>query len=410
MKTYIAFTITFCLLALACQDKEDTLISNKNSLFPNTLPLNIEVGNDEFNLPIFNIESIEPTIFSIVVSKKVLIVNNQQIQNPDDIVWQWNSGMENTKEVRVTQGALTDATDTTLSNILCNFLTHTELYWAAWAWDSEGIEVTHSTQIQPLVLGQSQQTNFTIDKISINDTDGDGYLKAGEQITYKITLDYQENFPLNGLIATLNSANIVELPITIQVDSTIIDKVDLSYTFTLPTDAVFKEEIPLRLNLAFNDCFSQQLDLSVATTGRDVCLVSMTLKKIYTNPPNGEEYWDPTFPCGLGTFNNPDPCYTLTSESIPNIYSNCPSENSGELEDVDPRCPNAQWPALSPCSPLALNEFHTVRVLDENAPWCEDNEFIGQIGFYPRDFLDSTPTFQIVTSETIQIELELAWE
>ena len=110
--------------------------------------------------------------------------------------------------------------------------------------------MTHSTESQILSLDNQNQESFTLDKVSTTDIDGDNYLKAGELIEYKITLNYKGNFPLDQLTA----------------------------------------------------------------------------------------------------------------------------------------------------------------ILDENAPQCEDNEFIGQIGFYPRDFLDSTLQFQIVTSETIQIELELAWE
>ncbi|MEM6699325.1 MAG: hypothetical protein AAF599_13060 [Bacteroidota bacterium] len=370
----------------------------------------IELTFDQSNTPIFSVEAVSNELIYIAISNEQLTTDELEVQNQDAIIWHWHSGINNNKFIGVEDGSFLDSIALKQKNVSCQLSLYDQLYWAAWAWDEEGIKITHSTESQLLDTDIQQEINFTINKVSTTDSDGDTFLKAGELITYKVTLDYKGTFPLNDLVATLSSSSIVELPITIQVDSTITDKVDLNYTFTLPDNAVFKEEIPLKLELAFNDCFTQALDLNVATTGRNVCLLSMTLKKIYTNPPGN--YWDDI--CGFvpypEAFRNPDPCYTLTSESIPNIYSNCPSETSGELEDVDPRCPDAQWLALSPCAPLALNEFHTVRVLDENAPWCEDNEFIGQIGFYPRDFLDSTLTFQIVTSETIQIGLELAWE
>lgn len=406
--------LLFLNLFIACEEESPAPIpTNDDLLFENTLSLDVKVYSDSLNLPVFDVASIESDLVYIAISKEQLRVSNNEIQNKDAIVWRWNSGLNNNSQIRLIDGVLEDSLKiVNISKLFCDLNSYNQLYWTAWAWDEDGIKITHSTVPQELNIDSQQQANFTLDKVSTTDSDGDNFLKAGEQIEYKITLNYEGNFPLNKLIATLSSPNITALPITNQIDSTISDKVDLNYTFMLPADAVFKEEIPLRLDLVFNECFNQMLDLSVATTGRDVCLKSMTLKKIYTLPPNGKPYWDDF--CGpfpyLPQYRNPDPCYTLTSESIPNIYSNCPSETSGELEDVDPRCPNAQWLALSPCAPLVLNEFHTVRVLDENIPQCEDNEFIDQIGFFPRDFLDSTLQFQVVTSETLQIELELAWE
>lgn len=413
MRNQYFLLLIILITVLACKEEElPPVFPNENLLFTSSLPLPIELAIDTLGLPNFDVNAVENAIFCIAISEEKLVADDIEIQNQDAIIWTWHNSGENNTSIKLTDGVFSDSTVFSSNDIICQLQSYNQLYWAAWAWNPDGTAISHATPSQGIFFNNRPATLFNLEKISVTDTDGDTYIKAGEVITYKITLNYQGNFPLNNLVATLSASNIVELPLTVRVNSTTSGKVDLSYVFSLPNDAIFKDTIPLSLDLAFNDCFDQQLNLGVATTGRDVCLKSMTLKKIYSNPPPGQDAWDDI--CGIipyfGIFRNPDPCYTLSSESIPNIYSNCPSETSGELEDVDPTCPDAQWPAFVPCVPLVLNEFYTVRVLDENPPACEDNESIGQIGFYPRYFLDSTLTFQTVNSTTIQIMLELAWE
>ena len=302
------------LVVIACQDKEvSPILDNDKLLFTNSLPLLVDLSFDSLNLPFFSLENSSNKLIYLAISEEALTTKNREIQNQDAIIWQWHSGMNSNEIIQLGEGDFSDTIRFENSNIICGLRQFENLYWSAWAWNAEGKIITHSTESKKLNLVNQQRDNFSIEKVSTSDNDGDTYLKAGEQITYKITLDYSGDFPFDDLVATLIAPNIVELPITIQVEGTISDKVDLSYTFSLPEDALFKEAIPLLLNLKYNECFEEELDLSVATTGRDVCLKSMTLKKIYTNPPQGQDYWDDI--CGfipyLVQYRNPDPCYTL---------------------------------------------------------------------------------------------------
>lgn len=415
IKKCLIFIALISFSILGCQDEDTTPpIQNNTLLFTYSQVLEIEQSFDNEGLPIFDISNVDNNLFSIALSIEPLMVEDSEIENQDAIIWRWTRSMTSTNTVLVQDGIFNNGIFTS-DPILCQLLELENLYWCAWAWEDSGIRITHSTPVRPLEVDLVNDNQFSIDKVSIIDQNGDTYLEAGEVVTIKITLNCSEEKPLTNVIATLNQPSITELPLVVFLDTIRQSKVDFEFTFTIPVNAGFSESIPLLLDLEYDRCYRQQLESMITVTGRKVCLKSIKLVRIYSDPPNGSTWDDPLQPWCNYDFNdspasNPDPCYTLSSETAEAIYSNCPSENSGQLIDADPKFPNQSWPPLVQCTPLPLNELHTIRVLDENRPWCEDNEPIGAIVFKPGDFLKNSAPFQVIDSETIQIELELEWQ
>ena len=141
-------------------------------------------------------------------------------------------------------------------------------------------------------------------------------------------------------------------------------------------------------------------------TGRQICLYRITLVEIRSKPSEGNPYWDHIIQIG---FWDPDPYYILSEEGNDNdlIYSEV-------LQDVPPNNPQQEtWSPLDPCKPLILDKQYTVQVYDkdyggeiiENA-----DDYIGDVQFVPKDFLNSNEPTRIIESESIVVKLELVWE
>ncbi|MEM9884878.1 MAG: hypothetical protein AAF849_03230 [Bacteroidota bacterium] len=407
----VSFTALIVLFSCESEDASPIQIDTE-LLFPDSQVLDIEQSLDEEGLPFFDISSVEDKIFSIVLTTEPLVVEKTQIENQDAIIWRWNSRLTATNIIQLADGVFKDAIFSQFPS-LCELSKLDNLYWAAWAWDDSGTKILRSTPVAQINLSSTANEVFSILDVSVLDENGDSYLEAGEQVSMKITLNYTGKPSIKQFTANLQQANINELPFIISLEEVAQNPIPLDFTFTLPVNASYNDVIPLTLDLRFNDC-SQQLQTSLTLTGRFVCLKSIKLVNIYTDPPNGKTWDDPNeLWCHYNLddipASNPDPCYTFSSATLENVYSNCPSENSGQLIDADPRFPNQSWPAFVQCEPLRLNELYTIRVLDENRPWCEDNEFIGVVTFQPDEFLEASAPYQIVDSESIRVELELEW-
>jgi len=97
------------------------------------------------NMPSFVWDSIGLKIITVAIFTLPIVVENDQIMNVDDIVWEWHSGMDFGKEgyvqfiegKNVIQGEITDTVTP---------LQEGNYYWGVWAWNSTGKKVVYSSR------------------------------------------------------------------------------------------------------------------------------------------------------------------------------------------------------------------------------------------------------------------------
>lgn len=79
------------------------------------------------------------------VFRKPIIIKNGSIQNTSDIVWLWHSGIQGTIDGTV---AFEEGISSYDNPVLPEPLERGRLYyWAAWAWDSQGLNIIHSSPV-----------------------------------------------------------------------------------------------------------------------------------------------------------------------------------------------------------------------------------------------------------------------
>ncbi|MEN0049766.1 MAG: hypothetical protein AAF806_22080 [Bacteroidota bacterium] len=395
----------------ACNQTEELLPENiGDGIFPNTQKLIIDTLSGRANFPQFDLNQPNlPQRLYIAVFDKEIKIENQEIQNQDDIIWQWDSSMDRLGLVTFEDGNLIDSTYS-LSKVSCSDLP--TLYWAAWAWDEEAQQIAYSTKIHTFQLLPDQLPQLLVQQIDlVGEEEADGYLQAGEEITLKAVIKNIGEQAANNISVKLygeQQNRTIDLPISHNIESIVADGFqDVYFTFNLPNGLGIEEILEFKIDLSYNDClFSEPFAHQLTITGREVCLYRVTLVRIKSIPPEGGPFWDHWLQIG---FQNPDPYYILTEEGneVDIIYSEV-------LQDVPPNNPlEKTWSPLSPCKPLKLDKIYSIEAFDKdysNEIIENADDYIGDVKFVPKDFLESNETTHIIESESIVVKIELIWQ
>jgi len=93
-------------------------------------------------------------VFSGVFNKPISFQNNTIVNNAD-LVWVWHSGLDRGREgdvsfyegVNVLNGELDNSTQPVPLEKGRSY------YWAVWAWDEDGLKITHSSEESYFTIG-----------------------------------------------------------------------------------------------------------------------------------------------------------------------------------------------------------------------------------------------------------------
>ena len=171
----IILTVSVSLIFLiSCNQNNEELVYDPELVFVNSLKIRVEpysyfnsdstaiykilgdsavVADTVDSLPVFIWQNVWPNIATVVVSKEFFTVNNNTISNADQIIWQWQPGMEEGEYGMV---AFPEGKPVENENILYDTqplpLESGLYYWAVWAWDNGGRNIIYSSKPQKLYV------------------------------------------------------------------------------------------------------------------------------------------------------------------------------------------------------------------------------------------------------------------
>jgi len=162
-----ALILISILLLINCNQNVETPVYNPELVFPNSFRINVEpynyydsatqqtfyvlgdsaiVTDTVSSTPIFEWDKTLTSLVTVVISTRALVVNNGTIQNIEDIIWQWQPGMEKGENGKV---AYSEGLGVNNKNILSQTqplpLENGLYYWAVYGWESSGREIFYST-------------------------------------------------------------------------------------------------------------------------------------------------------------------------------------------------------------------------------------------------------------------------
>lgn len=388
--------IVFILMLNACQKKTDALKPlEDNLLFSFAKELVIPINEGIAGFPIFDLSAISEELVYIGVFNEPVVVLNGKITNEDALLWSWNSSVSDKTQITYQDGIIENA-QFAFTNLAC--LDKTELYWAAWTWETTGQTINQSTPLFSLQLAENYGAFLEyIDFQIIADENKDGFINAGENITLNVALfNSSEEAIEDGLLTVFYKDNIIleERQFTIPTTK---DIAGLPINFTIPEGINFGETIPLVIQFKYNQCQVQNQRIQLTISGLEVCLATITLNSINYLPDL--IWWDPLL---LPINWDPDTYFILEQEDTANLY------RSLTLNDRDIQQLPQSWPAISPCQPLSLNKVYSVTVFDED--FFDGDDFIGEITFKPSDYLEEQPATVSFSNPQINMEIELTWQ
>ncbi|MEM0993212.1 MAG: CARDB domain-containing protein [Bacteroidota bacterium] len=410
MKNLLFIVLATVVLSACNSENEELPTTTGNGIFPETQILEIDTLSGPFNFPTFDLNDPDlPDHLYIAVFDEPIVVENRQIKNKDAIIWEWNFSMEQVGLVTFNDGNSIDSTYI-LSELTCGDVP--VLYWAAWAWDENIQYITHATVQHAFRVVPDQLPSLIIEQIDlVGEASPDGYLQAGEQITLKAVVKNEGQQAAEAITATLYSneqARIVDLPISHEISS--IEGggfKDVYFTFKLPNGLGIEEILDVNIDLKYSDCLSSPpVEHQLTITGRQICLNRITLVEIRSSPPEGAPYWDHWLQIGYW---NPDPYYLLSEED-----NDLDLIRSEVLQEVPVNNPLEKvWSPLDPCKSLKLDKIYTIQVYDKdyNSDLIDNaDDYIGDVQFVPKDFLDTNESTRILESSSIVVKLELVWQ
>ncbi|MEM8526131.1 MAG: hypothetical protein AAGG68_15940 [Bacteroidota bacterium] len=406
MKTNL-WIVLVSLSLFTCHEGLETIENVGDGIFSNSQNLAIDTIKGTANFPQFDLNdlSLEEHLY-IAVFEEPIIVENQEIKNQDAIIWQWDSSLEKVGLVEFHDGVLLDSTYL-ISNILCKELP--KLYWAAWTWDEQFIKITHSTRQHSFELVPDNLPKLVISQVDvIQDENADNYLQAGERLSLKAIIKNESAKAAESIKITLLNDKTADLPISTSIESLSGNEIqDVKFTFRLPENVSLQEVLSFNFQISYNDCLSSEVfSYEVAISGRAICLKNITLVKILAEPREGYEYWDADVQLGRW---NPDVYYILSEEG--NESGVIRSETLDEMPVDNPQ--GRSWSSLDPCKSLKLDRLYSIDVYDKDVELppliYNPYDFIGNISFTPNQFLDEASSTHNISSEDIELRLELEW-
>ena len=394
--SHYLFISLIILALLSCQKTMDTPTSINNDLVfsfanPLTIPTNLGIGG----FPIFDLSQITDELVYIGIFSEPVLVVDGKIANEDALLWYWNSGVSDKTQILYEDGVLQNSLFS-LSNFAC--LKDEQFYWAGWAWEETGRKVNKSTRLFSLQLDKDYGAFLEyVDFQIIEDENQDGFINSGENITINIALFNSANEAIeDGLVTVFYQDNIILAEKTFDI-LTIKDIAGLPINFTVPERIDFGEEIPLVIQLKYNQCQVQNQSIQLKISGLEVCLSTVTLESINYLPDL--IYWDPVL---LPVNWDPDTYFIIEQEDVANLY------RSKTLNDRNIQLLPQSWPVISPCQTLSLNKKYTIIVFDED--FFDTDDFIGEISFTPSDYLKEQPKTITIGNQQINMSIELFWQ
>ena len=163
----VAWSITVIFVFISCTD-ELTEYNNPELVFRNSIPIGIppytyfntdraiHVGGDTsyvYNLtdtidnkPVFKWDKSMAKFLTAAIFTRPILVENENITNANDIIWQWHNGMEfgENDSIFFTQGK--KVMNGIISDITADSLQQGMYYFAVWGWDENGTYIYASSR------------------------------------------------------------------------------------------------------------------------------------------------------------------------------------------------------------------------------------------------------------------------
>ena len=98
--------------------------------------------------PVIKWDSVQTKLIVSAIFNQPIQVVNGRIENTNDIVWMWHSGLEDGKDGRVAFEEGRNISDGVLDNLSqpVPLATSHQYYWGVWSWDESGIRVRYSSR------------------------------------------------------------------------------------------------------------------------------------------------------------------------------------------------------------------------------------------------------------------------
>jgi hypothetical protein len=166
--------------------------------------------------PVYKWSVIPSNLTAIAVFENVvqLSIDGKRIQNVDDIVWTWNSGMGTGSQVGgnvvIHHKDGRDVSNGQILSTVTKLDTNKLYYWGIWAWDDNGVNVTYSSRAIPFVVE-------SIPKIQVKSIRQlEGSWKLQKAIDEQLGTDFTNNFPIQRFTGTVFCEDIYELRYNIE--------------------------------------------------------------------------------------------------------------------------------------------------------------------------------------------------
>ena len=163
----IGFILLVCMLVFVGCEPEESVYKNEYILFENSLQISIpeyiysdnnivfQVGGDttsKYNRtdtlsskPVFQWNESSATFLLAAIFSAPIQVDEYNILNPDDIIWQWNTGMEFGSNGKVLYSEGKSVLNGTFSEAEVTPLVSGDYYFAIWGWTTEAKKIAYSS-------------------------------------------------------------------------------------------------------------------------------------------------------------------------------------------------------------------------------------------------------------------------
>jgi hypothetical protein len=174
MKIWFIGSLVIIFLLNSCNQSSEFLVYNPELVFTNALKIDVAPysysnldSTEIFNIlgdstldadtvdstPVFQWTNVLTSLLTVAISKEAFVVSGDRIINTDQIIWQWQPGMEKGDYGNV---AYLDGKSVENQEIIYNKqplpLESGLYYWAVWGWENSGRVIIYSTQCNKIYV------------------------------------------------------------------------------------------------------------------------------------------------------------------------------------------------------------------------------------------------------------------
>lgn len=387
---YILFALVLFGTIQSCDEPPIELPFNDHLLFHNSYELDLSNTVDSNNFPIFDISKIDYEQIFIAISTQPLTTANNEVENQDDIIWQWHSGMELTSKIGYIDGALLQP-DLDFNGGLC--CDGDKYYWSAWAWNESGeyiIASTGNTDFNVTI----KTPQIRLDSVVLHyESGGDGFAQKEEDITLRIFIKNTSDVLATDVKGTFTHPLIAALPQT------------LTYGNLAPNQSKFVEldfKVPIvsndNLNLDIDAKFTYNETLSYDT----IATQYVALLPCVDNVIIDWSYRD------FATIDNSGNGADLFFK----VYTNGNYWDRGVVIDNLFQSDLPQFWFYNSCEMYDLVTLFTFEFLDQDYnPLAPPTDYLGSISFTLGEFavLNNYPEYLVFENNEIKMRLQVTW-